>query len=93
MNGTREKIFCVLLKKSQKTNAGKIWSKVFHFYCLYVLGFEFSSKTKVGDNFSVVHGARGSVVNPKTIIGNNCTIRNNTIIGNNGLGGQPCYWR
>lgn len=87
MNGTREKIFCNLLKKAQKTAAGNIWNKIFHFYCLYVLGFEFSPKTQVGENLSIVHGARGSVINSKTVIGNNCIIRNNTIIGNNGLGG------
>ena len=53
------------------------------------MGFEFSPQTQVGENLSIVHGARGSVVNPRTIIGNDCIIRNNIIIGNNGLGGSP----
>lgn len=87
MNGTREKIFCKLLRKSKRGNVGKLWSKIFNFYCHFILGFEFSPQTQVGENLSIVHGARGSVVNPRTIIGNNCIIRNNIIIGNNGLGG------
>lgn len=91
MNGTREKIFFDLLRKSKSKNAGKFWSKIFNFYCHFILGFEFSPQTQVGENLSIVHGARGSVVNPRTIIGNDCIIRNNTIIGNNGLGGQPYY--
>ena len=94
MNGTREKIFRILLNKSKDKSKGelleKILSKIFHFYCLYILGFEFEAKTHVGNNLSIVHGARGSVVNSDTVIGNNCVIRNNTIIGNNGLrGGSP----
>ena len=87
MNGTREKIFRILLNKSKDKSKGelleKILSKIF-------LGFEFEAKTHVGNNLSIVHGARGSVVNSDTVIGNNCVIRNNTIIGNNGLrGGSP----
>lgn len=58
-----------------------------HIYCLYILGFEFESRTSVGNNFSIVHGARGSVINSSVIIGNDCILRNNTIIGNNGFGG------
>ena len=89
MNGTREKLFRILYKKSKSKMFGKMWSKVVHFYCLYILGFEFEfeARTHVGENLSIVHGGRGSVVNSGTIIGNDCVIRNNTIIGNNGLGG------
>lgn len=87
MNGIREKIFCNLLRKSKSKNGEKFWSIFFNFYCHFILGFEFSPQTQVGENLSIVHGARGSVVNPSSIIGNNCIIRNNTIIGNNGLGG------
>ena len=87
MNGTREKIFHVLLNKSRNGCLRKFWSKMFHFYCLYILGFEFEARTQVGDNLQIVHGARGSVVNSGTVIGRNCVIRNNTVIGNNGLGG------
>ena len=88
MNGTREKLFRILLNKSKGKLFGKVWSRIFHFYCLYILGFEFEARTRVGDDLSIVHGARGSVVNSGTVIGNNCVIRNNTIIGNNGLGGE-----
>ena len=87
MNGAREKIFCNLLRKSKSKNAGKFWRRIFNFYCHFILGFEFSPQMQVGENLSIVHGARGSVVNPRTIIGNDCIIRNNIIIGNNGLGG------
>ena len=88
MNGTREKIFQSLLRKAKGKRFCKIWSKLFHFYCLYVLGFDFEARTNVGKNLQIVHGARGSVVNSSTIIGADCVIRNNTIIGNNGLGGE-----
>ena len=50
-------------------------------------GLNFRLKRKLEKIFQFVHGARGSVVNPRTIIGNDCIIRNNIIIGNNGLGG------
>lgn len=69
MNGAREKIFCNLLRKSKSKNAGKFWRRIFNFYCHFILGFEFSPQTQVGENLSIVHGARGSVVNPRTIIG------------------------
>ena len=87
MNGAREKIFCNLLRKSKSKNAGNFGGRIFIFFCHFILGFEFSPQTQVGENLSIVHGARGSVVNPRTIIGNDCIIRNNIIIGNNGLGG------
>lgn len=87
MHGNRERLFHKLYTKASKSKA---WSAVFHFYCLYVMGFEFEARTKVGDNLSIVHGARGSVINPGVVIGDNCIIRNNTIIGNKGIeGGEP----
>lgn len=88
MNGSRERMFRFLLNKSKEGCFATLWSKIFHFYCLYILGFEFGSEIKIGKNIQIVHGAHGSVVNSKAIIGNNCVIRNNTIIGNNGLGGE-----
>lgn len=88
MNGTREKLFRILLYKAKGKRFRKMWNTIFHFYCLYILGFEFEARTQVGENLSIVHGARGSVVNSSAIIGNNCVIRNNTIIGNNGRGGN-----
>lgn len=87
MNGNREKIFHILLKKAKQSKSSTFWSKLVHIYCLYILGFEFESRTSVGNNFSIVHGARGSVINSSVIIGNDCILRNNTIIGNNGFGG------
>lgn len=90
MNGNREKIFHILLNKAKHSKLSSFWSKLVHIYCLYILGFEFEARTKVGENFSIVHGARGSVINSSVIIGDNCIIRNNTIIGNDGFcGGAP----
>lgn len=86
MNGLRERLFHRLYKSAKKSI---IWNQVFHFYCMYVLGFEFEARTIVGDNLLVVHGGRGTVIHPDTVIGNNCVIRNNTIIGNKGWGGAP----
>lgn len=53
MNGIREKIFCNLLRKSKSKNGEKFWSIFFNFYCHFILGFEFSPQTQVGEIFQL----------------------------------------
>jgi putative colanic acid biosynthesis acetyltransferase WcaB len=47
----------------------------------WVLGIELPWDTEVGENLQLQHGI-GLVVNHDTIIGDNCTLRNSTTIGN-----------
>jgi len=48
---------------------------------VWVMGIEIYDTTQVGKNFRIFHGV-GLVVNKKTIIGNNVTLRQCTTIGN-----------
>lgn len=60
------------------------YRKLFAFYSL-VLGYDIKYYTQIGDNFEIFHGARGTVINPNTVIGNNVTVRQNTTIGAKGF--------
>ncbi len=64
-----------------------IWIAIFYrfFYQVmieWLLGIELPWDTQVGPNLKLQHG-HGLVVNHETIIGENCTLRNSTTIGNN----------
>jgi len=48
---------------------------------IWVMGIEIYDTTQIGKNFRIFHGV-GLVVNKKTIIGNNVTLRQCTTIGN-----------
>jgi putative colanic acid biosynthesis acetyltransferase WcaB len=48
---------------------------------IWVMGIELFDTTQVGKNFRIFHGV-GLVVNKKTIIGDNVTLRQCTTIGN-----------
>ncbi len=65
-----------------------IFSSFFRsFYALiieWILGVELPWDTKVGTNLRLIH-AVGLVVNHETIIGENCTLRHSTTIGNKKL--------
>jgi putative colanic acid biosynthesis acetyltransferase WcaB len=50
----------------------------------WVFGIELPWDTQVGENLKLQHG-QGLVVNHHTIIGDNCTLRNSTTIGNKQL--------
>jgi putative colanic acid biosynthesis acetyltransferase WcaB len=60
----------------------------YRFFMEWVLGIEITWNVRIGDNFKLYHG-QGTVVHPGTIIGSNCTIRQNTTIGTNGESGAP----
>lgn len=56
-----------------------------------LLGYDIKYYTQIGDNFEIFHGARGTVINPNTIIGNNVSVRQNTTIGAKGfLDSEKC---
>lgn len=50
----------------------------------WILGIELPWDTQIGENLKLHHG-HGLVVNHKTIIGANCTLRHSTTIGNKKL--------
>lgn len=60
------------------------YRKLFALYS-FVLGYDIKYSTQIGDNFEIFHGARGTVINPNTVIGNNVTVRQNTTIGAKGF--------
>lgn len=66
----------------------KIFTKIYcNLYTLiveWVLGIELPWDVEIGKNFKLLHGT-GLVVNHYSIIGNNCTLRHCTTIGNKKL--------
>ena len=60
------------------------YRKLFALYSL-ALGYDIKYYTQIGDNFEIFHGARGTVINPNTVIGNNVSVRQNTTIGAKGF--------
>lgn len=57
----------------------KVWS-------VWVMRFELPDKVIVGNNLLIFHNGGGTVIHPKTIIGNNVSIRQNTTIGSKKIG-------
>ena len=57
---------------------------LYRFIVEWVLGIELSWNTKVGRGLKLYHG-QSLVVNDKTILGNYCTLRQNTTIGHKEL--------
>jgi putative colanic acid biosynthesis acetyltransferase WcaB len=53
----------------------------YQFFVQWVLGIDIPDSTKIGNNFNLYHGC-GIVINEKTIICDNVTIRQCTTIGN-----------
>lgn len=67
-----------------KSKHSRIYRKFFALYSM-ILGCDIKYYTQIGDNFEIFHGARGTVINPNTIIGNNVSVRQNTTIGAKGF--------
>lgn len=81
-------IFNFLLRKCQENSIFSIiWKPLFSIYTNY-LGCDIKYNTKIGKNFTIYHGARGSVINPTSIIGNNVSLRQCTTIGAKGFDGS-----
>lgn len=56
----------------------------YHYYVEWVLGIELPRKLQAGRGLIVYHG-QALVVNQGTVLGENCTLRNGTSIGNKQL--------
>ena len=83
----KSKCFNRLRLKSKQSG---IYRKLFALYS-WLLGYDIKYYTQIGDNFEIFHGARGTVINPNTIIGNNVSVRQNTTIGAKGfLDSEKC---
>lgn len=73
-----------------KSKHSRIYRKIFVLYSL-LLGYDIKYYTQIGDNFEIFHGARGTVINPNVIIGNNVSVRQNTTIRAKGfLDSEKC---
>lgn len=81
----KSKLFNFLYHRAHK--GFFVWRWIYSFYTEYVLGCEIKASTKIGENFEIYHGARGSVVSPGAVIGNNVSLRQNTTIGSKGFNG------
>jgi putative colanic acid biosynthesis acetyltransferase WcaB len=57
------------------------------FVVQWLLGIDIADTTNIGPGLSVFHGI-GLVINSKSIIGKNVTLRHNTTIGNSRSGGS-----
>ncbi|OKH54926.1 serine acetyltransferase [Calothrix sp. HK-06] len=62
----------------------KVYCNLYIFVVEWILGIELPSDTQVGKNLKLLHGV-GLVVNHYSTIGDNCTLRHNTTIGNKKL--------
>lgn len=56
---------------------------LYKFWIEWVFGIEIPYKTNIGKGLIVYHGV-GLIINYGTVIGNNCTLRHNTTLGNKG---------
>jgi putative colanic acid biosynthesis acetyltransferase WcaB len=60
----------------------------YRFFVEWVLGIEITWNVRIGAKLKLYHG-QGTVVHPATVIGNGCTIRQNTTIGTKGNSAAP----
>jgi putative colanic acid biosynthesis acetyltransferase WcaB len=73
--GSKNKIFFIILLP---------YLIVYRIIIEWLLGIEIPYKTKIGNNLIIYHG-QSIVINDGTVIGNNCTLRHCTTIGNKQL--------
>lgn len=86
MENKKSKIFNYLRLKIVHGGVFRyIYKMLYSFYTNIFLGCDIKPHTNIGSNFTIYHGARGTVVSPATIIGNNVSIRQNTAIGAKGF--------
>ena len=93
MGNSKSRIFVTLFNLGKKYNrsikyVGYYPFKIlYYFYSQYILGCDIRLTTQIGKGFEIFHGARGSVISPTTIIGDNVSLRQNTTIGAKGFQG------
>lgn len=81
MDNKTTKLFNLLRVLARKSI---ILKPLYAVYCR-ILGVEIPCRTQIGEDFTLYHGGRGSVVNPYSVIGNHVTLRHNTTLGSKGL--------
>lgn len=59
---------------------------LFKMYSTLFMGIDCPDKVFIGENLRIFHRGIGTVIHPKTIIGNNVSIRQNTTIGSKKIG-------
>ena len=74
--------FTFWLRLGSKKNIFYIIAKIMHKKLQRKYGLQIQKQTKIGYGFYIGHGI-GIVINPTTIIGNNCSISHFTTIGTN----------
>ena len=79
-------IFNKLYKRAH--HGGFFWKIIYKIYTEYILGCDIPSSTQIGEGFKLFHSAHASVISPRTIIGKNVSIRQNTTIGAKGFVGS-----
>lgn len=85
----RSGVIVVMFRLAQLFTHSNILGKLFLFpaYLIYrfivqiFVGFDIPARTEIGPGFRVFH-CQGIIVNPDVVIGENCTLRHSTTIGN-----------
>lgn len=86
MENKKSKIFNYLRQKAVHRGLMCFLYKILYsLYTNQVLGCDIKPYTQIGSNFTIYHGARGTVISPAAIIGKNVSIRQNTTIGAKGF--------
>jgi len=93
---TKGKIITLLFRIGNYCAGSKVLKIIFlpylifyRFFIEWVLGIELPFNTKVGKGLKILHG-QTLVVNRYTVIGENCTLRHSTTIGNKGDMSKSC---
>ncbi|MGY2134520.1 serine acetyltransferase [Hymenobacter sp. HD11105] len=93
-NNTKGKVITLLFRLASYGASGKAPQLLFlpylafyRFFVEWVLGVELPWDTRVGPGLRIFHG-QTLVVHKHTIIGQNCTLRHSTTIGNAKAGGR-----
>lgn len=82
MENKKSKLYNYLrVKASMGGVLGRLSRILYKLYSEQILGCDIPYYTKIGNGFTLFHGAHGSVVNGNTIIGNDVSLRQNTTIG------------
>ncbi len=84
MTNKKTALFNSLYKRAHK--GSKFWRILYSLYSHY-FGCDIPASTVIGEGFEIFHSAHGSVISPRTIIGRNVSLRQNTTIGAKGFSG------
>lgn len=83
--GRKSLLFYKLYRHAHHGN--RLWNVIYSIYTQCVLRCDIPASTVIGEGFEIYHSAHASVVSPKTVIGKNVSLRQNTTIGAKGYQG------